>query len=1333
MNKLFTKIAALALGMTMATGVGVAVASSSKEASPAFAAGGTFSKITSAGDLTSGNKYLIVSETDNLAFDGSLSTIDAVSNTKSVTISSGSITTTSDFYFTITSKSGGYSIKGSGGKYIGSDSANANELKSSTSDSYTNTITWDSDSSCFIIRGTNSYLVYNGTSGQTRYRYYKPTTCNYGKGTGSYHKVSLFKEAATGITVTFNSNGGSESPAAKSITSGGTFTFPSPGTKAGYKFDGWSSDGGTTKYAVGATSPAVTQAITYTAYWSVDAVTSVTLALGTFSKDYYTTDSWDWEHLSVTYGTESGASGTATGLTLSDFSFDPAAPNSTSINSVSVSVEYQGVTSNTLNITGITVSVEPLNDTLTAAIIGQSSYGDWSGKAGTNSDAVYAGNSTKSSNNAIQIRSSNSNSGIVSTTSGGIIKKVSVVWNTTDMANTAKNLDVYAKKTAYTQATDLYDDSKKGTLVGNISYTNSSTYQTELEISGNYTFIGVRSRSNAMYMNSITFEWEESTGPTAPIVEITTGQKYLVDGGSSATFSATITNDNSYTITWSATPSTGVTINPSTSSSGGNVSISFDGTTTGTTPVVIKATLDDTSHTESDPFSVYSLEHAGTAADPFSATDADVFCNTSYASQSGGDWYVQGYVVGEIANNKGYYIDEDATATSAPYKFEVYNNSGIVNQTGKTITVGTSYIVAHGSMLYYSAASQSEIQDSIITSVENGEVPSIGIDGGDRIVDINDSVTLTATVEHAEGATVTWSSSDNSVVSVSGGVLTLNSVGEAEITASITVDNVEYSSTITVTVVRQAFNIGDEVYFYATYNNQTYYMCAVGGTSSSTTTEANKIVFTVVQGSVTGSVAFKHGNDYLKCTSSTPYSGSSTTLDADTSWTAIDEGTKIVITTCGTETGRKLFWNYNNGTPRFGCYKDASATILYVSAGVAAKPTSVTLTEHAVTLENGSSTTLTYTSDNPGVFLWTSSSDSVATVSSDGEVECLTDSGTTTIRIFYDTNGNGVYDAGEPTDTCVITAIPGQIHFGDANYGGIGTLIESDSSGTSLNGKKIIFGCAAHEVISGALSGQFIDSHDSEETEFTVSYDSTNHQFTVGNGLADTGVSIYTLHSISSGKYSISTVVNGATKYLSETAVKKLAYSDSPYSWDISIASGVATIQSTNGYLKYNSGSPRFTTYASGQAAIEIYEYYSYYDEATSYAEIFVGGTTGTCSETISDWDTLGELFDDLTTGAKNIYRIATHEDPSSYSHELTVEHAAARYDDAVRKHVELQDNEFMHRFGEGSVNGQLAPKENVLSIISSSSNTITIIVIVSIISTSAIGGYFFIRKRKEN
>ena len=196
MRKIISKIAGLMLGLSLAAGVGVAVGA--RKAEGVRAAGGTFNKITSIGDLTSGANYLIVSEEDNLAFDGSLTTIDAVSNTQAITVSSNSITTSADFYFTITSKTGGYSIKGSGGYYIGSTSANANEMKNGTSDSYTNTITWDSDNSCFIIRGTNSYLVYNGTSGQTRFRYFKPATCNNGVGTGAYHKVSLFKEFTGG-------------------------------------------------------------------------------------------------------------------------------------------------------------------------------------------------------------------------------------------------------------------------------------------------------------------------------------------------------------------------------------------------------------------------------------------------------------------------------------------------------------------------------------------------------------------------------------------------------------------------------------------------------------------------------------------------------------------------------------------------------------------------------------------------------------------------------------------------------------------------------------------------------------------------------------------------------------------------------------------------------------------------------------------------------------------------------------------------------------------------------------------------------------------------------
>ena len=92
MNKLFTKIAALALGMTMATGVGVAVASSSKEASPADAADytGTFVGTTDITTLSAGD-IIVIANNNNKAMSNGNGTSAAPSAT-SVTVSSNTIT-----------------------------------------------------------------------------------------------------------------------------------------------------------------------------------------------------------------------------------------------------------------------------------------------------------------------------------------------------------------------------------------------------------------------------------------------------------------------------------------------------------------------------------------------------------------------------------------------------------------------------------------------------------------------------------------------------------------------------------------------------------------------------------------------------------------------------------------------------------------------------------------------------------------------------------------------------------------------------------------------------------------------------------------------------------------------------------------------------------------------------------------------------------------------------------------------------------------------------------------------------------------------------------------
>ena len=92
--------------------------------------------------------------------------------------------------------------------------------------------------------------------------------------------VTALDDSVVYHVVSFNSNGGSASPANQNVEHGTTFTFPSPGTKEHHSFEGWSSDGGTTKYAVSATSPAVNDDVSYTAYWAEDAKYTITYTAG---------------------------------------------------------------------------------------------------------------------------------------------------------------------------------------------------------------------------------------------------------------------------------------------------------------------------------------------------------------------------------------------------------------------------------------------------------------------------------------------------------------------------------------------------------------------------------------------------------------------------------------------------------------------------------------------------------------------------------------------------------------------------------------------------------------------------------------------------------------------------------------------------------------------------------------------------------------------------------------------------------------------------------------------------------------------------------------------
>ncbi len=162
-----------------------------------------------------------------------------------------------------------------------------------------------------------------------------------------------------------------------------------------------------------------------------------------------------------------------------------------------------------------------VSDTLTYDMIGVTgtSYVDWSNKS-HHSDAKYAG-MTAGGNNAIQLRSNNNNSGIVTTTSGGKATKIEVVWNSNTSAERTTN--IYGSNSAYESAADLYNSSKQGTLLGTCVEGTS----TELTIDDEYEYIGIRSASGALYLDTIIIFWgggvsySEYTISCGPSVSIT--------------------------------------------------------------------------------------------------------------------------------------------------------------------------------------------------------------------------------------------------------------------------------------------------------------------------------------------------------------------------------------------------------------------------------------------------------------------------------------------------------------------------------------------------------------------------------------------------------------------------------------------------------------------------------------------------------------------------------------------------------------------------------------------------------------------------------------------
>ena len=212
------KVTAVAAGTATITATSTVDSSKKGTCAVTVTSGGTttttYNKVTSESDLTSG-QYLIVYETDSLAFNGALSSLDATSNTISVTISNNAITrssATEASEFTIDTSAG--TILSASGKYIGNES-NSNSLTSSST-ALTNTITYN-NGDIDVVSSGGAYLRYNTTDGQTRFRYYKSSSYTNQQAIQFYKLSGSVAKTLSSIAV---------SGAQTNYTTGDTFVKP---------------------------------------------------------------------------------------------------------------------------------------------------------------------------------------------------------------------------------------------------------------------------------------------------------------------------------------------------------------------------------------------------------------------------------------------------------------------------------------------------------------------------------------------------------------------------------------------------------------------------------------------------------------------------------------------------------------------------------------------------------------------------------------------------------------------------------------------------------------------------------------------------------------------------------------------------------------------------------------------------------------------------------------------------------------------------------------------------------------------------------------------------
>ena len=296
-------------------------------------------------------------------------------------------------------------------------------------------------------------------------------------------------------------------------------------------------------------------------------------------------------------------------------------------------------------------------------------------------DARYSVHSYKNNSNYIQLKK-DSPSGLISTTSIGVVTNVTIVFNTATLTTgNGRTARVYGTTSAYTDLTDLFSSETRGTELGSGKYEEGhTTFSIDVDPEDGYRNFGIVVEGGSAYFDSFSVTWKadgvhvDTTGVTLNTNATTIGMN------ETATLTATVAPVDATTkaVTWSTSDERIAIVDTKgrvTGISPGQATITVD-TAEGHFQAECVVTVNNNRKykvpaiTEGVPYKMYlqtkGYFNGGTSSD-------DYFGATSTEYASGVDVYF------EAVSNKYriYFFEETIKKYLVAYWSGKYNNFGI--------------------------------------------------------------------------------------------------------------------------------------------------------------------------------------------------------------------------------------------------------------------------------------------------------------------------------------------------------------------------------------------------------------------------------------------------------------------------------------------------------------------------------------------------------------------------------------------------------------------------------------------------------------------------------